>query len=788
MAIYRLLKPIKKADHIVPNGMSTPFRENFWKGFNGEDLYKQKTTSIVNSMKSLLQVDMGPIDKLYMNVKLDEASTSKTQRPSQIWTNTNLDIVEYKDEKNFVVSGTREDFVALGSIAEKATFSKAKEGSNISKRDKDMYRELYAISSLMNRNTDIQSRISNALKDLIIQTPDEIDVVIEIYSDINRDQYNTIFVKLNEVFAGKITRRDERFFISNMIYNAKLKADEIYTLLGNIDFNFVSKIRLAPNFILQRYIPTDVMEDIKIGTPETEEKFILIDSGTDHPLITPLRDLSFNFVPSHRTIDNEHGTFVASRILFGEGIFKQIHGPSKTLIPVGKFIDVQILCKDSRHPDKIKIEDVDKLKDAIDIVARRYYNNVFLINFSIANEQGIQDDVVEDLTVFIDTLSRELDILIICAVGNHDLFPMNNKYNETFADMTLNTRIASPSDAFNSLSVGATSFQVDTETFCIKQNYPSIFSRIGNIRKGSQKFGIKKPEVVINGGNIKFDAAGGYNDAFMIASSNKYGVEGIGVKGLAKYIGTSQSAPLITRQCLQLSDYLRKSSFREYINKPGNRSNLIKTLIIHSTSKTSQLSIREKNVKYAYGFGIPDYTNAIEDDDNQGTIIYGDTIDMANKKHILSFELPQTFLNKDLEFIFTLVYNPPVNPLVAHQYNMAFLKPSLGLITGMKVNNKGKLVPIKTYITNSLGSWNKYRQNNFNVVHFKKTTSIISSKLEVTLKMEFQENYTALDDFTQNYILALTIKDPSSNGTLRNELLKTNQFEVLVENQISVTV
>jgi len=447
-----------------------------------------------------------------------------------------------------------------------------------------------------------------------------------------------------------------------------------------------------------------------------------------------------------------------------------------------ELIDIQVLHKDG---DGYLVDDKDLL-EAIDRGVRKYGNDATIYNLSVSKTEGVQELIVNEATELIDDLSSKKDVLFVCAAGNQNgNFPLG--YDAIFNTTGIDSHIASPSDAMNALSVGSVTSTADVNSICSDINFPSPFTRKGGVRND-----IKKPELVAIGGNIKIDPSDKYDKVHLENSQRTYGVPIIDCLGFNRAVGTSFSAPLISREAARLLDYLKKSSIPDHLPEfKNNKANIVKTLLIHSTKRVQQSLMNSDGLKRAYGFGLADYQSVLRDNENQITLVYADKINFIQKRQKILIKLPTYLLGKALEFTFTFVYNPPVNKNF-REYKMIDLQPSIGFIKPELDQHERPTGKTKFTGINPSASWDNYRYGHFNTHHFaterKRLTSLdfqILVQMMVSNRL-LSEKEGKEEKIDQNYALALTIKDTSESGQLRKEILNTNQFFELIENTVQI--
>jgi hypothetical protein len=759
------------------------FWDKYWKDFDNQQFYSSRVSSLKSSLGSLMNVQLeDPASRLYADIFLDTKAKAKTNKPKDIWKSSGIEIVGSPNSLTLTVSGRREDFVQLERLLGSSTFSAAKAHS--AKNETQISREVMAVSDIQDRNSQVERRIGRDLKEEM-DLGDEKQVflcLMEVYSDQNFADYDRLFDKLSQVVSnGSLFKRNQKHFIHNMSYGAHLSTQEIEGILTNPNCNFLSKIRLYPSYSAQRTVPHDFLQTLSVEAPLTSERVAVLDSGIDHPLLQGLVDLQYNFT-KHKTKNGDHGTFVASRLLFGDGLFTKDSKGHGSVIPTVRILDVRVLYLNKKNEYDA---DDEEIKDAIDEILDRH-QDVTIFNLSIAGRSQVRSDLIDPLTEFLDTRAREKDVIFVCAVGNHTAYIGLDSYLGIFDDKLLDTSIAAPADAINVISVGSICSSVSSEALCKDLNFPSPFTRIGGIRSDW-----KKPELVLNGGNVKHDPSMLYLDDFCLASRQVFGVPGLNTKGLARDIGTSFSAPLVAAQCAILLDHIKKSNVSSCLNLNKNRSNLVKALLIHSTSKVDQAKVENERLKRAYGFGIPSVDAAIADSDNQATFIYCDSVKASGKVHKMKINLPEALLNKKVKFTFTLVYNPPVDQAYPDEYQMITLEPSLKLaFKNGDLSQESPSGPPKTISLCPSHDWENYRKKAFNTVHFSKIRQNLNSlNLEVGLRMTLSDKYRPLggeEHVEQPYAVVLTVKAEDSDMQLRSLFLATNQFEEMISNQIDI--
>lgn len=784
--MFYLVVPTRPINHFSKPGRSNPFWPKFWSEVSDENresyrqAYNSRKESVRSRMQTLNSTFLDQDKKYYVKAVLDEQANTKGKKPHEIWAQSGLKIVETKPGGVLTLSGKKRDFEKLENLFRDAEFDVANDPTS-RKTAQTLSREIYAVSLLQDKNAQQVERLSNEIYQAIQSNiVHNITCILEVYYDRREDEYDALFTTLTHIFGeSKILKRDTRFFVSNMSFFANLSTDEIRQLWENTELNFISYIKHAPNYTAQRTVPTQSIDNAIIGALLTNETVVVIDSGIDHSVINRFVSHTQSFLETAEQVDCGHGTSVTSRLLFGDDIFSAVEAGT-TLNPSARIIDLRVLHRNVEN--KVILRDDQVLMDALQTVVQRH-QNASIVNLSVAANKSAQERP-DALTEFVDTLLNKNDLIVVSAVGNQNSNYLEG-YEGTFAEPNLDTKIASPSDALNVISVGSIALIANEYSLCVVPGAPSPFTRMGGIRND-----IKKPELVANGGNVRTSLTNNYDDAHLLASQNTYGVQVITPAGLGRDVGTSFSAPLVTREATLLLDYLKKNNVPSLLPVfSENKANLVKSLLIHSTERSQRVDLSDP-LKRAYGFGTPSHNLVTTDNANQVTVIYADKINFAQKKHQLFIDIPESLLRRKIELVYTLTYNPPVNKNFS-EYKMITLQSSLAECRP-GFNEAGEVVDEWKPFTLA-HSWDNYKASTFNTIHFKKklTKGIQNSRIRVSVQMlvaeVFETQYLGREEnITQNYAFTLTIRDLTEAGDLRNVLLSSEQFIELSEN-IQVT-
>ena len=778
--------PSQEVRKEVGRGGGSPFQKSFWELFNAPEEYDRRKSSLSENLNPIIQTSLPDRENLYAEITYTDITTSKSSRPSNIWQESNLEVIQSVDNKTFTVVGKKEDYEKLNSIINRADFSVAK-GNAIAGQEapttkrKNTDREVYAVSAIRDKNKGMKNRLDRQLAERVnLGATGEHECIIELYQDRRLNAYDGLYRKLNGVISeDKLFKRNEHALKDGLSYKALLTNDDIQMLLQDDEYNFIRLIRISPEYRTSRSVSNIDSSSWTLGSVQTNETVGIIDSGISSPIFNSLKFNSERFAGKFTVADKEHGTEVASRVLFGDAIRGIVNGDQPTLSPIAKYLDVQVAFSAEDGSGETVCDD-DQLLKAVDEVTDRY-PDIKIYNLSIADNRGLDERFPGKLTTRLDKIAREKDVLFICVTGNHKI-ANSVEYEDIFTQHKNSSLLLPPGDTMANLTVGSYAEVSDSEA-AAEKGYPSPFTRKALLRDC-----IRKPDLVESGGNyLSLDTitrSGGDPVRASTVSRDKYGVIVLGPDGLQRTQGTSISAPMVTHKATRILDAIKKTDILDRLPCEGNIANLVKALTVHSTAFSDELNIREDDIKQALGFGIPSVDKLLEQSDDKVTILYCDKLDGTTKKHKLNFALPDFAVTGDIKFTFTLAYSPPVS--------QSYAKYSMIDATGSVRVPYGDPDDIKHQYIKSTGK-RSFTVQGSGIHHFSKRqqnglrNNIVEVLVQMYLFEEYEQKYAnRMEEVEQPYAIALTIEDMSASGRLKQELLLNSQIESLV--QVGVTV
>ena len=437
-------------------------------------------------------------------------------------------------------------------------------------------------------------------------------------------------------------------------YGQKLE----YFVVHNVKTTDINKIKLINGIksidVFDKYTmpKSNIINVSEFNIPESDvsESDIIIgiiDSGISDCLSNYIIGRKEYVPPMYQ--NREHGTFVASSILFGS-FFDNIREQNKKRF---KLFDVVAIPNSNKTYGPIDTLSQDDLQSIIVEVMEECSKHIKIWNLSLGTNKLVADDELSDLAIFCDYIQDKYNVQFIISAGNYKgnptrTWPTNINDNRD--------RITIPADSVRAITVGSIALKSSKHSI-VNKNEPSPFSR-----KGPGANYMVKPEVVDYGGNILVN--GHYQGV---------GVLGLNEKGqIVEGIGTSYSTPKITYKFAKILDELSDKDLL-----------LTKGFLIHDARVNSkQLNITNNEVMY-YGFGNPSYNNQniLGCDDNEITLVFKQKIPKGFHLEMPNFPYPNSLIKNGKytgEIFMTLVYDPILDERFGSQYCRVNFDASFG--------------------------------------------------------------------------------------------------------------
>jgi len=398
---------------------------------------------------------------------------------------------------------------------------------------------------------------------------------------------------------------------------------------------------------------------IRVDPPEGTTSVAVVDTGVSsactgvtRAVIATIPQLPEGSVSPHL----EHGTFVASRVLYGDELENGLR--SGLLKPQCPIVDIPVIGVDANGREVPVHEG--HLASAIDAIIPALPASARVMNVSLGTNAPASDGQVSIVAQVLDKHARDKDIVVVTTAGNIRDPRLLAQYPSAHPQPCC--RIDSPGDSLLAITVGSIAKYVDTGSLSRAREL-SAFSR-----RGPGPFGGIKPDVVAHGGNCLADGS----------TSSRIGVHGLAASGSSWECdyGTSFAAPLVSSMAAKLFDHY------------GNPSaNLVRALLLHFTQPALSPSIPCQR-EHLVGLGEPDLDAARWASEHSAAFLHSGQLTAATHT-FLPFFVPACLAvngNGRLQIKVTVVINPPVSPDNQLEYSQA--RVSLGLRKPSEVGHR----------------------------------------------------------------------------------------------------
>lgn len=454
------------------------------------------------------------------------------------------------------------------------------------------------------------------------------------------------------------------------LYRVRCDATQVELLLSHRD---VRTVDLPPQYGLERSM---IFQDVQNFTPTASPSddapgVTVLDSGilTGHPLLSSAIGDAQSFLPGEDAVDeNGHGTHVAGLALYGDF---EVSLRGGLFVPQLRLFSGRILDRNKENTTGF-VEN--QVEEAVSYFHENYGCKVFNLSFGDWNKPYLGGHL-KGLSVTLDTLSREFDILFVVSTGNHQVCeesPDGLDWRDRYPNYLLEERwsVIEPAPALNVLTVGSIARHDKTfnsqrypndaqEVPIAKPDQPSPFSL-----RGPSVDGAIKPELVAHGGNWAVESKVNR----LIDRSTGLGVisTGIGLmpdqaRPFAVYSGTSMAAPQVAHLAALILKEMPDADanlLRALLCANAYIPEACKELFPHS-KKEKKIS---KELRQVCGYGEVNVDSLSRSLENNVTLWAGARI--VNKRyHYYEIPVPEDLLSKGgrvREISIGLAYTPKV--------------------------------------------------------------------------------------------------------------------------------
>jgi hypothetical protein len=749
--------------HIVISSkeVSAPVKREYSGGGGGtypRTSYREHATKVCQEIDQLKAIfsnyQDGGSSKVYYKVSLPEGHKVSSSEGKQLEENIRSDIVGSPAENIAHVSASKEAFKDLS--LELAKYKDTEQSTGKSKFA--MIEEL--------SNIPFEEKISERFLLNFVNDNDEGEALIKTFPDLSEKDIETIVTGIRSFLENhhgsvlSVLPGDE---------GALLKVKSNRKVLKELVDTFISiqSLDSADELIEVMAAPGESIPDSTVVESNDSKAFACIfDTGVNEKIKYLKGSVIEHEYPfgENKGAGTSHGTFVASRVVYGDSIKDQIS--SGVLKP-----DIRLLSVCINKYDDIgnrKRVTVDELISVIRKTVEKWHNQIRVYNISLSclpqNKSAcpaIKDDQMHNLASEIDSLSRKYNVLFVVCTGNIPYSSSQPTPSEAYPKYfdNENSRIMPPGESMLALTVGSIAND-DTESSMAKKNEPSPFTR-----RGPGFSGHCKPDLVANGGNYGINWSGHtFLDVLGLAHDSD---------NTAYSRGTSFSTPIITRLAAKIFELLPKAS-----------ACLVKAMLIHFCRKDYSENFEQEMLDKLLGHGVPvpdRITNSLK---NMQTYLYQGEMDYRDMIEI-PFYVPSSLVNRKkkdkVKVRVTISFYPETSAVLRKGYCKSHIRTKI-----IKLNNKGVETDVGFAGSSMLDS-DRYST----IIRMEKKFCSAISAGEWKIFIAHESRWTLKNPKTK-FAVVITIEDPQNDAdidiysSIRSEVKNKYQSELKIPERIKI--
>ena len=674
--------------------------------------------------------DMG----LYVfRVELPEGE--KVQSRKDLFSSNGMKINAVKDERNAIVSTTKQQFQILKNRVNAYT----SKGTN-----KTYFDYIENISPYVGteKNASVLKK-----KVYIDRPPETIDIQLMFIPNLQAQEYEVAVAKVVEkITATNGVIQQQPYYLSDntpviraIIPSSALMRYENDSAIYRIEETrfFSARVDGGPNSIPAS---VGINKDVDIGSLPI---VAVLDSGVN--FTTPFDQLLIDhwIAPGSTGGDCDHGTRVASKVAFAHlGV---LLSGTDILTPRARIIDCNIM--DGSVPENIFIQ---RIQDAVAL----YSGMTKIFNLSANASAPIEGDEMSIIGFELDALQLKHGVQCVISAGNHDLWQTENSLDDILDDD--DSRITPPADSMLSIVVGSV----------VAENYPNCLSGKNMIapysRCGPGFSGFSKPDMCAYGGTVVVDETGSSvpTDAGSLVMTK----EGTFVPDA----GTSFTAPTVAGDLAEILSVVPESDIL-----------LAKTLLYHNALplwESDNMDNDELALAHnLYGRGISSVSDSKFSSPPRVTFVRTGTLNRVTKERIKIY-MPEVLAAQPgrnvARVTVTCISMPPVDRTKGSEYLGAYIRASL-----KKAHPDGHLLPVSPDYKEGRKKWDVCHQ----------FTKLFSS-FNAGDWQGWLEPFSRWGDVDTDvpYALVVTIEDVSGTLDVYSEVQAQNRWQALNTIRIKV--
>lgn len=665
------------------------------------------------------------IEKRYFKVALPEGEKVSTSTGKGLERNLSSNIVGSPQNNVAHVSSSVASFDDL--VAQLETYKSTE--TNVGKSKYAMIEDISYIP--------FDEKVSERFLAQFEDDEEEGEALITFFSDLNEDEVSIV----QEGVASFLNEMDgEILSFLPREEGALIKVRSKKSVLKDLAEMFVSiqSLDSVDELIMEMAsVGEPVNGSINVNPNNSLALACMFDTGVSPDVRFLQGSIIEDYCPfgDNRGVGTSHGTFVASRIVYGDSIKDQISIGS--LSPDVRLLSVCInRFDDLGNKERVTI---DELISLIRSTVERWHNQIRVYNLSLSctpqkssSSPTIRDDVVHQLASEIDFLSRKYDVLFVICTGN---IPYSEQ--QTVPDTPYpsyfegdESRIMSPGEAMLGLTVGSIALEEAAGSMAKKEE-PSPFTR-----RGPGFSGYYKPDLVAHGGNCGNNWT--QHDFLNVTGFSDNGDH------LSYARGTSFSAPIVTRLAAKIFEIV-----------PSASACLVKAMLIHFCQKIPSENFEEEALDKLYGHGFPITDLITASTQNMQSFLYQGEMDYRDMVEI-PFYVPSVLINRSVrdkvKVKVTISFYPETSAVLKSGYCKSHIRTKI-----IKLDQDGESKDVAFSASNVL---NEDRYST--VIKMEKVFSRAISSGEWKILVAHESRWTLRNPNTK-FAVVVTVEDPKND-------------------------
>jgi hypothetical protein len=454
-----------------------------------------------------------------------------------------------------------------------------------------------------------------------LQSEKPAEVLIELQPLLNRLEADVVLRKVAESLDQ---RRGEAFRTTGADFSGRqwFRGNLTPKTVRRVAETFSSVQALHPPLISHVLSPraVDLHEDVqpRVAHARVDVRSLpsvaIVDTGipADHLLLSPYRRGQYIDPDSFGVAVGDHGSFVASRAVFGDVSTL----PHELPQPGCAFYDALI----STNATDIDDKNVARALGAV--VGTSPDVRVFNLSFDGPPIEQLDEVIRSQRLILVQDLDNFIfasDVLVVVAAGNTraGVIP-NPNYPQHFADPAW--KMGHWARSFNSLTCGAIVGSLNPDGLVTNVGWPSPFSRLGPGLAESPK-----PDFAESGGNT----------TQQYAFSPGLGVWGTTAAGIWEdRVGTSYSAPLLAREAARAFQVLQ--GYCQQGARPF--ACLVKAYLALTARRVTVPEPLKELAEYALGYGRPSAARLLNPLGSSAVFVWQGVIE--NAEEVVRVQMP----------------------------------------------------------------------------------------------------------------------------------------------------